>query len=284
MFSSPKDAFKLRNGVEIPCVGFGTYLTPDGDTCVNSVKEALLAGYRHIDTAEFYANEESVGKALTESGISRDEVFVTTKLWNTNQGYDSALRHFEMSVKKLGLDTVDLYLIHWPMAKDFVADYPRTLLNTWRAFERLYEEGRVRAIGVCNCLKHHLKVIIDNSKVAPMVNQIEFHAGLVQKEAEEFSKLNGVVVEAWAPLCRGRAFGNTVLESIAAKHGKTQAQVLVRWCLDKGVLPLPKSVTPSRIRENVDVFDFALSADEIAAIETIEGVGRIGSNPDDAKY
>lgn len=284
MFSSPKDAFKLRNGVEIPCVGFGTYLTPDGDTCVNSVKEALLAGYRHIDTAEFYANEESVGKALAESGISRDEVFVTTKLWNTNQGYDSALRHFEMSVKKLGLDTVDLYLIHWPMAKDFVADYPRTLLDTWRAFERLYEEGRVRAIGVCNCLKHHLKVIIDNSKVAPMVNQIEFHAGLVQKEAEEFSKLNGVVVEAWAPLCRGRAFGNTVLESIAAKHGKTQAQVLVRWCLDKGVLPLPKSVTPSRIRENIDVFDFALSADEIAAIETIEGVGRIGSNPDDAKY
>lgn len=284
MFSSPKDAFKLRNGVEIPCVGFGTYLTPDGDTCVNSVKEALLAGYRHIDTAEFYANEESVGKALAESGISRDEVFVTTKLWNTNQGYDSALRHFEMSVKKLGLDTVDLYLIHWPMAKDFVADYPRTLLDTWRAFERLYEEGRVRAIGVCNCLKHHLKVIIDNSKVAPMVNQIEFHAGLVQKEAEEFSKLNGVVVEAWAPLCRGRAFGNTVLESIAAKHGKTQAQVLVRWCLDKGVLPLPKSVTPSRIRENINVFDFALSADEIAAIETIEGVGRIGSNPDDAKY
>lgn len=284
MFSSPKDAFKLRNGVEIPCVGFGTYLTPDGDTCVNSVKEALLAGYRHIDTAEFYANEESVGKALAESGISRDEVFVTTKLWNTNQGYDSALRHFDMSAKKLGLDTVDLYLIHWPMAKDFVADYPKTLLDTWRAFERLYEEGRVRAIGVCNCLKHHLKVIIDNSKVAPMVNQIEFHAGLVQKEAEEFSKLNGVVVEAWAPLCRGRAFGNHVLESIAAKHGKTQAQVLVRWCLDKGVLPLPKSVTPSRIRENIDVFDFALSADEIAAIETIEGVGRIGSNPDDAKY
>lgn len=284
MFSSPKDAFKLRNGVEIPCVGFGTYLTPDGDTCVNSVKEALLAGYRHIDTAEFYANEESVGKALAESGISRDEVFVTTKLWNTNQGYDSALRHFDMSAKKLGLDIVDLYLIHWPMAKDFVADYPRTLLDTWRAFERLYEEGRVRAIGVCNCLKHHLKVIIDNSKVAPMVNQIEYHAGLVQKEAEEFSKQNGVVVEAWAPLCRGRAFGNTVLESIAAKHGKTQAQVLVRWCLDKGVLPLPKSVTPSRIRENIDVFDFALSADEIAAIETIEGVGRIGSNPDDAKY
>lgn len=284
MFSSPKDAFKLRNGVEIPCVGFGTYLTPDGDTCVNSVKEALLAGYRHIDTAEFYANEESVGKALAESGISRDEVFVTTKLWNTNQGYDSALRHFDMSVKKLGLDTVDLYLIHWPMAKDFVADYPKTLLDTWRAFERLYEEGRVRAIGVCNCLKHHLKVIIDNSKVAPMVNQIEFHAGLVQKEAEEFSKQNGVVVEAWAPLCRGRAFGNPVLESIAAKHGKTQAQVLVRWCLDKGVLPLPKSVTPSRIRENINVFDFALSADEIAAIETIEGVGRIGSNPDDAKY
>lgn len=284
MFSSPKDAFKLRNGVEIPCVGFGTYLTPDGDTCVNSVKEALLAGYRHIDTAEFYANEESVGKALAESGISRDEVFVTTKLWNTNQGYDSALRHFDMSAKKLGLDTVDLYFIHWPMAKDFVADYPKTLLDTWRAFERLYEEGRVRAIGVCNCLKHHLKVIIDNSKVAPMVNQIEFHAGLVQKEAEEFSKQNGVVVEAWAPLCRGRAFGNTVLESIAAKHGKTQAQVLVRWCLDKGVLPLPKSVTPSRIRENINVFDFALSADEIAAIETIEGVGRIGSNPDDAKY
>lgn len=284
MFHSPSDCFELTNGVRISCLGYGTYLTPDGDVCTEGVRAALAAGYRHIDTAEFYENEDGVGRGIAESDVPRKDIFVTTKVWNTHQGYDSTLYRFDESAKKLGLDYVDLYLVHWPMAKDFVKDYPKQLLETWRAFERLYADGRVRAIGVCNCMKHHLNVIFDACKVAPMVNQIEYHAGFLQEEAAEFSKRNGLVVEAWAPLCRGRAFGHPALVAAAEKHGKTQAQVLVRWCFEHGVLPLPKSVTPARIAENADVFDFSLSPDEVAAIDAIDTVGRIGSNPDDAKY
>ena len=284
MFLSPSDCFTLNNGVRIPCLGFGTYLTPEGSICVDSVITALQSGYRHIDTAEFYANETSVGKAVAESGIPRDEIFVTTKLWNTHQGYDSTLYRFDESIKKLGLETLDLYLVHWPMAKDFIADYPKQLLATWHAFEKLYEDGRVRAIGVCNCKKHHLNVILDECKVVPAINQIEFHPGIMQTEAVEFSKRNGIVVEAWSPLCRGRAFGRRELVSVAEAHGKTQAQVLLRWCLQKEILPLPKSVTPERIRSNAEIFDFALTAEETALIDLMDGIGRIGSDPDEAKY
>ena len=287
MFTSLSDTFTLSNGVRIPCVGFGTYKTPDGDVCVTGVLTALEAGYRHIDTAEFYFNEEGVGKALAETSLPREDIFVTTKVWNTHQGFDATLRAFDLSMQKLGLDTLDLYLVHWPITKDFKEDYPARFIDTWRALERLYEEGRVRAIGVCNCLKTHLNVLFDACKVPPMVNQIEYHFGFTdrdQMEAVAFSQANGIVVEGWAPLCRGNAFGHTVLAAVAQKHGKTEAQVLVRFCLEHGVLPLPKSATPSRIIENADVFSFSLDAEDLAALDAVSSIGRLGPHPDEARH
>ena len=287
MFTSLSDTFTLSNGVKIPCVGFGTYKTPDGDVCVTGVLTALEAGYRHIDTAEFYFNEEGVGKALAETSLPREDIFVTTKVWNTHQGFDATLRAFDLSMQKLGLDTLDLYLVHWPITKDFKEDYPARFIDTWRALERLYEEGRVRAIGVCNCLKTHLNVLFDACKVPPMVNQIEYHFGFTdrdQMEAVAFSQANGIVVEGWAPLCRGNAFGHPVLAAVAQKHGKTEAQVLVRFCLEHGVLPLPKSATPSRIIENADVFSFSLDAEDLAALDAVSSIGRLGPHPDEARH
>ncbi len=287
MFTSLSDTFTLSNGVGIPCVGFGTYKTPDGDVCVTGVLTALEAGYRHIDTAEFYFNEEGVGKALAETSLPREDIFVTTKVWNTHQGFDATLRAFDLSMQKLGLNTLDLYLVHWPITKDFKEDYPARFIDTWRALERLYEEGRVRAIGVCNCLKTHLNVLFDACKVPPMVNQIEYHFGFTdrdQMEAVAFSQANGIVVEGWAPLCRGNAFGHTVLAAVAQKHGKTEAQVLVRFCLEHGVLPLPKSATPSRIIENADVFSFSLDAEDLAALDAVSSIGRLGPHPDEARH
>lgn len=287
MFSSLTDCFTLANGVKIPCVGFGTYKTPDGATCVESVKTAIEAGYRHIDTAEFYFNEESVGRAVAESGVPRGEFFLTTKVWNTHQGYDDTLAAFDASMRRLGLDVLDLYLVHWPITKDFKEEYPSRFIDTWRALETLYRDGHVRAIGVCNCLKSHLNVLFGECRVLPMVNQIEFHFGFSdadQLEAAEYSAANGLVVEGWAPLCRGKAFGDPVLAAVAEKHGKTEAQVLVRWCLEHGVLPLPKSATPSRIRENADVFSFSLDADDMARLDAVSSVGRLGPHPDEARH
>ena len=286
MFSSLKDTFTLQNGVTVPCVGFGTYKTPEGDVCEKSVLAALDAGYRHIDTAEFYFNEESVGKALAKSPVPREEIFLTTKVWNTHQGYDETLAAFDASEKRLGT-APDLYLVHWPITKDHKDDYPARLIDTWRAMETLLKEGRVRAIGVCNCLKSHLNVLFDECKVPPMVNQIEYHFGFTdrdQMEAVAFSQANGIVVEGWAPLCRGNAFGHPVLAAVAQKHGKTEAQVLVRFCLEHGVLPLPKSATPSRIIENADVFSFSLDAEDLAALDAVSSIGRLGPHPDEARH
>ena len=286
MFSSLKDTFTLQNGVTVPCVGFGTYKTPEGDVCEKSVLAALDAGYRHIDTAEFYFNEESVGKALAKSPVPREEIFLTTKVWNTHQGYDETLAAFDASEKRLGT-APDLYLVHWPITKDHKDDYPARLIDTWRAMETLLKEGRVRAIGVCNCLKSHLNVLFNECEVPPMVNQIEYHFGFTdadQLEAAEFSKAHGMVVEGWAPLCRGKAFGHPVLASVAKKHGRTEAQVLVRFCLEHGVLPLPKSATPSRIAENADVFSFSPDADDLAALDAVSSIGRLGPHPDEARH
>ena len=281
------DEVALANGVTIPCVGFGTYKNTDPAECLSSVREALAVGYRHIDTAQFYFNEESVGAAVRDSGVPRGEIFLTTKLWNTSQGYDNTLRAFDESMGKLGLDYLDLYLVHWPVAKDFAAEYPRALLNTWRAFEKLYADGKVRAIGVCNCLKEHLNTVLGECKVAPMVNQIEYHFGFAdpdQLEAADFSRRNGIVVEAWAPLCRGRAFGNPVLKAVAEKYGKTEAQILVRWCLQHDALPLPKTVSPARIRENADIFDFVISGEDMAALDAVSSVGRLGPHPTEPRF
>lgn len=281
------DEVALANGVTTPCVGFGTYKNTDPAECLSSVREALAAGYRHVDTAQFYFNEENVGKAIRESGLPRNEIFLTTKVWNTSQGYDNTLRAFDESMGKLGLDYLDLYLVHWPVAKDYATDYPSAFTQTWRALEKLYADGKVRAIGVCNCLKEHLNVLFSECKVKPMVNQIEYHFGFSdpdQTEAADFSRANGIVVEAWAPLCRGRAFGNPVLKAVAEKYGKTEAQILVRWCLQHETLPLPKTVSPARIRENADVFGFVISDEDMAALDAVDTVGRLGPHPTEARF
>lgn len=281
------DEVALANGLTIPCVGFGTYKNTDPAECLSSVREALAAGYRHVDTAQFYFNEENVGEAIRESGLSRNEIFLTTKVWNTSQGYDNTLRAFDESMGKLGLDYLDLYLVHWPVAKDYATDYPSAFTQTWRALEKLYADGKVRAIGVCNCLKEHLNVLFGECKVKPMVNQIEYHFGFSdpdQTEAADFSRANGIVVEAWAPLCRGRAFGNPVLKAVAEKYGKTEAQILVRWCLQHETLPLPKTVSPARIRENADVFGFVISDEDMAALDAVDTVGRLGPHPTEARF
>ena len=281
------DEVALANGLTIPCVGFGTYKNTDPAECLSSVREALAAGYRHVDTAQFYFNEENVGEAIRESGLPRNEIFLTTKVWNTSQGYDNTLRAFDESMGKLGLDYLDLYLVHWPVAKDYATDYPSAFTQTWRALEKLYADGKVRAIGVCNCLKEHLNVLFGECRIKPMVNQIEYHFGFSdpdQTEAADFSRANGIVVEAWAPLCRGRAFGNPVLKAVAEKYGKTEAQILVRWCLQHETLPLPKTVSPARIRENADVFGFVISDEDMAALDAVNTVGRLGPHPTEARF
>lgn len=281
------DEVALANGVTIPCVGFGTYKNTDPAECLSSVREALAAGYRHVDTAQFYFNEENVGEAIRESGLPRNEIFLTTKVWNTSQGYDNTLRAFDESMGKLGLDYLDLYLVHWPVAKDYATDYPSAFTQTWRALEKLYADGKVRAIGVCNCMKEHINVLFGECKVKPMVNQIEYHFGFSdpdQTEAADFSRANGIVVEAWAPLCRGRAFGNPVLKAVAEKYGKTEAQILVRWCLQHETLPLPKTVSPARIRENAEVFGFVISDEDMAALDAVDTVGRLGPHPTEARF
>ena len=277
------DSFKLNNGIEIPCVGFGTWQTPDGETAVNSVKAALEAGYRHIDTAAVYGNEVSVGKALAESGIDRSEVFVTSKLWNACRGYESTFAAFEETLKKLELDYLDLYLIHWPANKLQFENWDQINLDSWRAMTELYKAGKIRAIGVSNFLPHHLESIV-KTEVVPAINQIEFHPGFMQKEAVDFCNAHGIVVEAWSPLGTGRMLSNETLMAIAAKYGKSVAQLCIRWCLQNGTLPLPKSVTPSRIVENTDVFDFVISDEDMATINAMEYCGGSGLNPDTVTF
>ena len=263
----------LNNGVVMPQLGFGVFQIPDAETTA-AVTTALQAGYRSIDTAAAYRNEKGVGIALAESGLKRDELFVTTKLQNDDQGYDSTLRAFDRSVGALGLDVVDLYLIHWPLpARD-------QYLDTWRAFERLYADGRVRAIGVSNFNPDHLRRLADNSDVVPAVNQIELHPFLVQEELRAFDAEHGIATEAWSPLAKGgELLGNSTVTAIAGRLGRTPAQVILRWHVQLGNVVIPKSVTPSRIAENLNVFDFELSADDVAALSALDKGLRTGPDP-----
>jgi len=261
----------LNNGVTVPQLGFGVWQVGD-DEVTPAVATALEAGYRHIDTAAIYGNERGVGKAIAESGLTRDELFVTTKLWNAEQGFDSTLRAFDASLEKLGLDTVDLYLIHWPVpAKDAYVD-------TYKAFERLYAEGRVRAIGVSNFEPHRL---LAETEVVPAVNQIELHPFLQQLPLREELARHQIVTEAYSPLSSGKGvIDDPTIKAIAAAHGKTPAQVTLRWHLEIGNLVIPKSVTPERIRENIDLFDFELTDDDRAQISGLDREGRVGAHPD----
>ena len=273
------DFFELENGVKIPCIGFGTWQAEDGDVAYNAVMSALKAGYRHIDTAAIYRNEESVGRAIADSGIPREEIFVTTKLWNKCRSYDLVYSAFERSIGKLGLDYVDLYLIHWPASPSEYENFNEINLDAWKAICELYKAGKIKAIGVSNFLPHHLEALM-KTEVKPMVNQIEFHPGYTQPEAVEYCKKNGIVVEGWSPLGSGRVLSDERLKKIAEKYGKSVAQICVRWCLENGVLPLPKSVNEARIIENASVFDFELSAEDMATINNFEVFGESGFHPD----
>jgi len=276
---SLKDTYKLRNRVDIPCVGFGTFLTPDGETAVQSVKEALNAGYRHIDTAAVYKNEKSVGKGIIESGLDRKKIFVTSKLWNSEQGYDTTLRAFEKSLSDLQLDYLDLYLIHWPIAKGHDNDWQQMNRETWRAMEKLYEDGRIRAIGVSNFTPKHLNSLMEKALIMPMVNQIEIHPGLNQEDTVDFCKEHKILVEAWGPFSQGKLFKSQILDDLVKKYNKTIAQICLRWHLQRGILPLPKSVTPERIIENTKIFDFELSEEDMDYISHISPM-RTGPDPD----
>ncbi|WP_329139737.1 aldo/keto reductase [Streptomyces sp. NBC_00670] len=265
----------LNNGVEMPQLGFGVWQVAD-DEAERAVSTALQAGYRSIDTAAIYGNEEGTGRAIASAGLPREELFVTTKLWNADQGYDSALRGFDASLKKLGLDYVDLYLIHWPMPDRGL------FVDTYKAFEKLYEEGRAKAIGVSNFLPEHLTTLLEATSVVPAVNQIELHPHLQQRAAREVHAEQGIATEAWSPLGSGKGLLDVpALVAIAQKHGRTPAQVVLRWHLQLGNIVIPKSVTPSRIKENIEVFDFSLDDEDLGAISALNEDRRIGSDPAD---
>lgn len=284
--TSVNSPIKLNNGVEIPCVGYGTFRT-DPAVTAQAVQDAIAAGYRHIDTAKVYENEVGVGQGIKAAGVPREELFVTSKLWNTDRGYEATKAAFQASLDRLGLDYLDLYLIHWPAnEKQFGADAAKINAETWRAMEELYEAGKIRAIGLSNFMPHHVAELLKTAKIKPMVDQIEVHPGWTH--AEEIKKLQAmdIVVEAWGPL---GGQGATVLvdptmQKIAAAHGKSTAQVSLRWILQQGVVPLPKSVHVDRIKQNMELFDFELSNEEMQTIAALPNLGGQCKDPDDVDF
>jgi diketogulonate reductase-like aldo/keto reductase len=276
MIKHISDKTVLNNGVEMPWLGLGVWKVEDGNEVMTSVKAAIAAGYRSIDTAAAYGNEEGVGQAIRESGVAREELFITTKLWNANQGYESTLKAFDDSMQKLGLDYLDLYLIHWPVKGKYI--------DTWKAFLKLYKEGRVKAIGVSNFQIHHLNDILAESDVVPAVNQVEYHPRLTQKPLLDFCKKNGIQLEAWSPLMQGKLLDQPELVKIAQKHGKSVTQIILRWDLQNGVVTIPKSVKEHRIIENADIFNFELTAEDMAAIDDLNQDQRVGADPDNFNF
>jgi diketogulonate reductase-like aldo/keto reductase len=267
-----KGTIKLANGVEMPYLGLGVYLAKEGSEVINACKFAIEAGYRHIDTASLYENEKGVGIAIKESPVPRKEIFITSKVWNSQQGYDSTLRAFDDSAKKLGTDYLDLYLIHWPVRGKYK--------DTWRALEKLYNDGRVRAIGVSNFLKHQLEDLLTAVEIKPMVNQVEFHPYAVQQELIDFCHGHNIRFEAWSPLMQGNIFEIKPLKELAAKYNKTVAQIVLRWDLQKGVITIPKSVRKEIIISNAQLFDFELSDKDIKEIDSLNKNQRVGAHPD----
>lgn len=269
-------SFELHNGVEMPYFGLGVYQSEDGSEVINAVKVALNHGYRHIDTAAIYHNEEGVGTGIRESNVDRKEVFLTSKVWNNDQGYDATLKAFDASLDRLGTDYLDLYLVHWPKGE--------ISKDTWKALEKLYKEKRVRAIGVSNFLQHHLEDLLKSAEIVPMVNQMEFHPYLVQQDLIDFCNSKGIQYEAWSPLMQGNIFDLDIMKDLASKYNKTIAQIVLRWDLQKGVVTIPKSSKEKRIIANSDLFDFELSEEDVQLLDGLEKGKRFGPDPDNFAF
>ena len=279
MLAKPTDTYTLSNQVEIPCIGYGTWQMPDEESTTAAVAAALEAGYRHIDTAAAYGNEASVGRAIRRSGVDRGDIFITSKLANPDHGYEAARRAFLKSLELLGTDYLDLYLIHWPNPLAFRDCWELANAESWRAMEEFYREGRIRAIGVSNFFERHLEALYRTAKISPMVNQMSLSPGQPQSEIVAYSRERGMLLEAYSPLGTGKVLKSPEMEVYARKYGRSVAQIGVRWSLQMGFLPLPKSTNPGRIRENIQVFDFELSREDVEAIAKID-CGSFVRSPD----
>lgn len=284
VFKDQNSTYKLHNGVEIPCIGFGMWQTPSDEVGVDSVKSAIRAGYTHIDTAQAYRNEGCVGKAIRELGVNRSELFITTKLWNDCHSYNLAMSSFEESLRLLGTDYVDLFLIHWPNPLLFRERWQEANAETWKAMEELYKDGKVRAIGISNFRPHHIDALLKTATVKPMVNQIRLCPGETQDDIVNYSRENGMILEAYSPLGTGKIFSVPEMQSLADKYGKSIAQICVRWSLQRGYLPLPKSVHAERIEENLKVFDFELSDEDVDMIAGLTGCVGLSGDPDQMPF
>ena len=288
-FSSPTDAFTLANGVRVPCIGFGTWQSEDGDEAYNAVTAALQSGYRHIDTAAAYGNEKSVGAAIRdfcrEYNVRREDIFLTTKLWNDDHGYEATQAAIKKSLQLLGVSYIDLYLIHWPNPLKFRDCWAQKNAESWRAMEEAYAAGQVKAIGISNFYGRHITELMKTATVAPMVNQIKLCPGQTQDALVDYCARAGMILEAYSPLGTGGIFSNAFMRELAQKYNRSIAQICIRWSLQRGYLPLPKSVTAERIAENTRVFDFALSDDDCDKIATLTGLEiKPARNPDEAPF
>lgn len=278
------DCYRLSNGVEIPCIGFGTWQTPDGTVAEEAVKAAIAAGYRHIDTAAVYGNEVGVGRGIKASGIDRKDLFVTSKVWCTERGYEKALAACEKTLQDLQLDYLDLYLIHWPASYNHFDNWEEINVDTWKAMMELYRNGKVRAIGISNFMPHHMEALLD-AEVKPMVNQLRYHPGMTfWDETIELCRKHDILIEAYSPLGTGTLLDDPVIAEIAGRYGKSPAQLCIRWCMQKGTLPLPKSVTPSRIAANADVFDFEISDVDMQTMDHIKNMKKPFDHPDEVPF
>lgn len=275
-----QDTTTLNNGVKMPWFGIGVFKVEEGPELINAVSKAIINGYRSIDTAAIYENEEGVGKGIAngikETGIAREELFVTSKVWNADLGYEETIKAYEKSLEKLGLDYLDLYLIHWPVEGKYK--------EAWRALESLYKNGRVKSIGVSNFQIHHLEELMKDAEIKPMINQVEYHPRLTQKSLQTFCQKNDIQLGAWSPLMQGQLLTNETLQEMASKHEKSVAQIILRWDLQNGVVTIPKSTKENRIIENANVFDFELTNEEMKVIDSLNQDFRVGPDPDNFDF